>query len=390
MNSSGTFLPPTREMRAVIQGAWTPPAAGTVSPTAANGLAHGQYHAPIFEYIFPENLPGTPIVANNFNSIDFLVQGGYVTAGGTLVKQLNPWPDIATPVVNCVVPTANAGGPYFIQTGGTVTLAGSGSGSAPLGFSWTVSSGTLSNPAIATPVFGTSGAISPVAATLTVANGCGTATAVATITVGPSGTPTVNPIPPVTVFAGAAGSILLSGSDPNVPAQSLVFSLTQTGTPALLGLTTRATGPTTATVTFTAPALPVGAASSIVSLSVVATNTGNANSAARLTTVTIEPAPDVVAVTAAQYRTSRVRLDLTATSTVVSSNVVLKLSPYLTSAGTTFDPSALGNTFTNTGGGIYTLTLVGAPQPAGPPARPIVVSSSLGGVSPPAAITVRK
>ncbi|MFL5416171.1 MAG: hypothetical protein ACJ78Y_09250, partial [Myxococcales bacterium] len=261
MNSTGTFLPPPREMRAVIQGAWTPPAAGTLSPTAANGLVYGQYHAPIFEYIFPENVPATPIVANNFNSIDFLVQGGYTTAGGTLVKQLNPWPDIATPVVNCVVPTANAGGPYFIQTGGTVTLGGSASGSAPLGFSWTVSSGTLSNPAIATPVFGTSGAISPVTATLAVSNGCGTATAGATITIGPSGTPTVNPIPPITAFAGAAGSVLLTGSDPNVPAQSLTFSVTQTGTPALIGITTRSTGPTTATVTFTAPALPVGAPS---------------------------------------------------------------------------------------------------------------------------------
>ena len=363
MNSSGTFLPPPREMRAVIQGAWTPPAAGTVSPTAANGLVYGQYHAPIFEYIFPENVPATPIVANNFNSIDFLVQGGYTTAGGTLVKQLNPWPDSTIPIVTCVVPTANAGGPYFIQTGGTITLAGSGSGSAPLGFSWTVSSGTLSNPAIANPVFSTSGAISPVTATLSVGNGCGTATAVATIAIGPSGKPTVNPIPPITVFAGAAGSILLSGSDPNVPAQSLTFSVTQTGTPALVKLTTRATGPTTATVTFTAPALPVGATSSVVNLSVIATNTGNANSAPALTTVTIKPAPDVVAITAAQYRTSRVRLDLTATSTVVSPNVVLKLQPYLTVTGATFDPTALGNTFTNTGGGICTLTLVGAPEP---------------------------
>jgi hypothetical protein len=127
----------------------------------------------------------------------------------------------------------------------------------------------------------------------------------------------------------------------------------------------------------------------VVNLRVVATNTGNANSAPALTTVTIKPAPDVVAVTAAQFRVSRVRLDVTATSTVVSPNVVLKLLPYLTVTGATFDPAALGNTFTNTGGGIYTLTLVGAPEPAIPPARPIVVSSSLGGVSPGAAITVK-
>jgi hypothetical protein len=43
---------------------------------------------------------------------------------------------------------------------------------------------------------------------------------------------------------------------------------------------------------------------------------------------------------------------------------VLKLQPYLTVSNTWFDPSTLGNTFTNTGAGIYTFTLVGAQPPA--------------------------
>jgi hypothetical protein len=144
-------------------------------------------------------------------------------------------------------------------------------------------------------------------------------------------------------------------------------------------------------VTFTAPPLPAGQTTpSVITLRVVATNTGNANSAPALTTVTITPVPDVVAVTAAQYRTSKQRLDVTATSSVVSPNVVLTLQPYLTITGATFDPAALGNTFTNTGGGIYTLTLVGPPEPAIPPAKPIQVKSNLGGLSPQTAITVRK
>jgi len=58
--------------------------------------------------------------------------------------------------------------------------------------------------------------------------------------------------------------------------------------------------------------------------------------------------------------------------------------------GTTFDPTTLGGTVTNTGGRIYTLTLVGPPEPAIDPAKPIQVKSSLGGVSPPTAITVRR
>jgi hypothetical protein len=67
----------------------------------------------------------------------------------------------------------------------------------------------------------------------------------------------------------------------------------------------------------------------------------------------------------------------------------LTLQPYLTKTGTTFDPANLGSVFTNTGAGTYTLTLVGAPEPALPPATPIVVKSNLGGTSLSTAITVR-
>src|SRR6476661_61546 len=106
MNSSGTFLPPPREMRAVIQGAFTAPITAA-SPRAANGIVYGQYHAPILEYIFPENVPGAPIVENNFNNIDFLAHGGYTSGPGTLVGQLNPWPSNIVPPPPCTV-TANA------------------------------------------------------------------------------------------------------------------------------------------------------------------------------------------------------------------------------------------------------------------------------------------
>jgi hypothetical protein len=73
----------------------------------------------------------------------------------------------------------------------------------------------------------------------------------------------------------------------------------------------------------------------------------------------------------------------------VSPNVVLTLQPYVTTNGTTFDPAQLGNVLTNTGGGTYTLTLVGAPEPAVSPAKPIVVTSNLGGSSLPTAISVK-
>jgi hypothetical protein len=63
--ANGVFLPAPREVRAVIEGAWAP----GQTATAANGLIYGQYHAPIGEYIFPEQIPGAPVPPANFESM---------------------------------------------------------------------------------------------------------------------------------------------------------------------------------------------------------------------------------------------------------------------------------------------------------------------------------
>jgi hypothetical protein len=102
--------------------------------------------------------------------------------------------------------------------------------------------------------------------------------------------------------------------------------------------------------------------------------------------VTVKPVPDTDIITSAQYRTSKGRLDLTASSSVVNPGLTLTLQPYKTVQGTTFDPAALGAALNNAGGGNYTLTLVGAPQPAG---AVLVIKSNIGGVSAAVAPTVR-
>jgi hypothetical protein len=385
---TNTFLPPTRDMRAVVEGAWTPPVAPAVSPTAANGIVYGQFRAPIFEYIFPENIPGTAIVPNNFNTIAFLAQGGVTSSTGTLVGQLNPWPDTTIPQAGCQVPSANAGGPYTGPAGGTVALAGTATGTAPLNFAWTVSSGSLVNANTANPTFNAIGAVSPITATLAVTNVCGSSTVSTTITLNAAGAPTVTHIPPISVFSGANGSFGVSATDPN--GETVTFAVTQSGAPALLNLAVQNNPNNSGTVTFTAPTLPIGqVTSTTVTVSVTATNTGNATSLAESTTITIKPLPDQVIVQTADFRTSKQRLDLTATSSVVSPNVTLTLLPFVTTSGTVFDPTSLGATFTNIGGGNYTLTLVGAPEPATPPATPISARSNLGGTSPQIGITVR-
>jgi hypothetical protein len=90
------FLPPTREAHAVSL-------AGTV--TTLNGLTAGQYQAPNFEFILPENLGiGSPKIPANFDGMPFLVDGsGPRAAFGTganlgRVGQLTPWPGATAPV----------------------------------------------------------------------------------------------------------------------------------------------------------------------------------------------------------------------------------------------------------------------------------------------------
>ncbi|TMB33878.1 MAG: hypothetical protein E6J61_04675 [Deltaproteobacteria bacterium] len=385
MNQANTFLPPPREVRAVLQGAWT----AAAPLLAANGITTGQYRNPSIEYIFPENLPGTPIVENNFNTIDFLALGGYPSSTGLVSGVLNPWPSSVIPIPACVAPTANAGGPYTVAAGGTVTLAGSSTGTAPVTLLWAVSSGSVTPNNVGNGVFSAIGATSPVTATLSATNACGTASASATITISAALQPTVNHVLPITLFSGAPGTLPVTGTDPNVPAQALTFTAVQTGAPALVNLQVTSTGPSSANITFTAPVLPVGQVlPSTINLTLTATNTGGAVSLAEFTTVTVQPLPDAVTVTSAQYRLGKQRLDITASSSVVSPNVVLTLQPYLTINGTTFTPPAA--TFTNTGGGLYTITVVGGPEPAIAPAKPIIVKSNIGGTSPATGITVRQ
>lgn len=381
---SGSFLPPPREVRAVIEGQQSQiPGLGSAK-TAANGLYYGQYHAPILEYIFPENVPGSPIVPNNFEELAFLACGGYSSSSGVLGGQLNPWPGTVAPICAGALtpPTANAGPNNTVPSGSSVKLAGTVTGSTPITTAWIQTAGpavaldnaTILGPKFTAPVVGVS---TNLTFQLTATNAAGSASSTVNITVDPAGAPTVNPIAARTINSGTPVSMTATCSDPNRLA--CTFTWTQTsGTPIVLAPNPQAG----ATVSFTV-AIPAGGATATLVFQIVAKNSAGVSSAPTTTSVTIVPPPDVVALTVADYRTGKQRLILTATSSVVSPTVVLTLRPYLTNTGTTFNPATLGNTFTNTGAGIYTLTLVGAPEPALPNATPLTVSSSAGGVSPP-------
>ncbi|HET8887697.1 MAG TPA: hypothetical protein VFQ41_02245, partial [Candidatus Angelobacter sp.] len=246
MNAADTFLPPPREVRAVIQGAFTAPI-GPGSPRSANGIVYGQYHAPILEYIFPENVPGTAIPENNFNTMPFLAQGGYSSSAGTLVGQLNPWPSNVVPTITCTPAVANAGGPYAANSGQTIPVSGAAIGTQPITFAWTATGGTFANPSLpvtdwTAPQVAVSTTFS---LTLTATNCGGASSSTTTVTVAAASAPTVNPIPNQSVVSGAAGTFNVTGSDPNVPpATPLAWTISQAGAPALLSLTIAPTGST--------------------------------------------------------------------------------------------------------------------------------------------------
>jgi hypothetical protein len=102
----GLLSQPSRTIRVVQRSLCAPQAQADQTkldaclgnaPVVANGLQAGQYVAPVFEFIFPENVkPGDPIVPNDFWHLPFLRfgEGAAVpqTAVGPSVGALDPAP----------------------------------------------------------------------------------------------------------------------------------------------------------------------------------------------------------------------------------------------------------------------------------------------------------
>jgi hypothetical protein len=209
----------------------------------------------------------------------------------------------------------------------------------------------------------------------------------------------ITPAAPLSVNSGTPVTLTASCSDPQ--GLACTFQWTQTnagapGVPTVLSPNPTSTNPISFTVS-----LPVGSLSPVtIQLQVVATDSANLSSAADFTSVTINPLADVPAITPpVVYRTSKQRLTINASDSIVSPNLVLKLQPYLTESGVVYDPDpakgGVGNVFTNNNNGTYLIDLVGAPPPAcnlgGTYATPcsqapLTIKSSLGSVSQPAPV----
>lgn len=365
--SIGNFLPATREMRVVSRtftgGLVSGSTLDTLLTTAkkyANGLIAGQYHAPNFTFVYPENLTiGSPPVPLPFQEFPFLVNGAgpYFGAGsnasattiGTL-SQLNPWPGLASPPppTGCsagtviTAPVAIAGPVQTVNSGTLVVLDGTGSYDTnnpllPLNYTWLQSGGpTLPNPpglqdsGFPKPFFTAPTVTAPTVLTFSLAvdNGFTSSTISTTsVTVVPPGAPVITMSPNQSASSGQT-PVTISGSaiDPNNP---LTFQWTQTSpaTPQLVLNVTNTKSSSTAT--FSAPALSVIDPPLPFTFQLKVTDATGLSSTGT-TTVTIMPPPDTVVITSAIWRKSKSRLDVTATSNASSINTPNTGQPQLT------------------------------------------------------------
>lgn len=156
-----TFLPATREVLVTVRDAVTglPMTAVTLPTADGGGLTVNRYQAPIFDFLFPENVAtGTPIVPLNFDTMPFLAKGSGLISGlgSQTVGTLSPWPGDVVPTTGCApfvaaLPNAAiAPANQSATVSGTVPVTMVGSGVDPQGapitsFRWTQTAGPIVN-----------------------------------------------------------------------------------------------------------------------------------------------------------------------------------------------------------------------------------------------------
>jgi hypothetical protein len=365
----GSFLPATREMRVASRTFTLGAPVDVMLPgakTYANGLLAGQYHAPNFNFIFPENLVlGSPPVPVPLQEFPFLVDGTGPYPGHPLLPpltnaaplgQLSPWPGLKPPqpagcgpVGVVQAPFANAGNPQTVNSGAMVILDGSMSSDPnqppmPLSYTWLQTGGptvALSDSGFVQPFFTApavaQGATPAVLTFSLVASNGFASSAVSTVNVTVMGqkTPLVNAGQPQLVISPAVVTLNGSAVDPNgVSGQPLTFQWTQTG-----GQTVSLSNANSAAASFNAPTMVPGQPSVTMTFKLTVTNKLNMVGTAT-TQVTVQPIPDVIVITNATYKLSGSKLSVTATSSITNGLPVLTLHiPGKPDVPMTFDPN---------------------------------------------------
>lgn len=359
--NGGNFLPPAMVVGARVSGGLL-----AVADPTLNILTE-QYQAPNFEFIFAEGLGiGAAPVTFNFRDIPFLVngigpwppadniqQGAISNPNGfsnQVIGQLNPFPDTGVLPTSCVTGGVTAAAtavatfapaPGPIATGTLVTLSAL-PGSNPVNgpFLWTqvVNPGdpivTISNATSPTATFIAPVVAAPTTLTFTLTVGGNNTTIPATanllipVATAPAGTPpavTATSAPANPVASGAAVTLTASSIDPAGGPVTYVFTPDAAAIAAGIVL-----GPQVINVdgsvstSFVAPIVPTLAGPQSYVFTVTGTSTASGLVGTTTVTVVVNPAVDVVTITAVVYRQAKARLVITATD--VTPNVVLTVT----------------------------------------------------------------
>jgi len=343
--TAGNFLPASREMR-VVSRTFTQsrPIDDVIrnATTYANGIVAGQYHAPNFEFILPENFVlGSPIVPGPYQEFPFLAHGTgpYYGAGSNArtasygnLGPLDPFPGAKPPAQGNCAPVADAGPAQTANSGATVRMDASASHDPndpplPITYEWqqsagpgvTLSSTTSPNPTFTAPPVANDAPPAVLEFSMRVSNGLATSSiAKVLITVVGANVPIANAGANQLVDGASLVTLTGGAADPNGAAGlPLVFHWTQTAGPAVT-----LTGADTASATFTAPTMAPRQPAATLTFTLTVTNAlGYGNSAS--TDVTVKPLPDIIRITAAIWRLNKSRLDVQATSTVGDGVAVL-------------------------------------------------------------------
>jgi hypothetical protein len=376
----GVYTPAPREVMVDITGC-TPVEGAANGVTSGDGPGAGcMYRNPAIEYIWPENVPGAPIVPNNFAALQFLTRGGYTSNKGTKVGTLNPWPGVDL----CGGPTITINDPFFVTQGGSVTLQATVTGPGTYSFLWTadaVAGGTTTDATSLTPTF--TGVTDSTTYTLTVTNDFCKSSFTTKASVSVVSTIVCKAIPSLQVPQGTANVQITASLSGTVPATMYWTA------PATINIIRQqpaaATASLTSSIFFNAPAIAAGSVDPIIlNFSVRPGPAGNTQNSPCSAMVTVKPPPDRLTVTTLDFRCDKHRLIISVTSSipiteVTNPNYFLTLLQYRANDNTLFQPAVVGDKFIwNPVTATFDINIQPVPLPS--TTLGLTISSSIGGL----------
>lgn len=340
----------------------------------------GSLAAPTDSYTWAQTA-GPAVTISNANSVSALVvappvavqtgltftltvsnSAGSSTASTTVIVNPKPLPPVISSASGTPNPATVPSGSTPVTVSLNVVASDPNSPAQALSYSWVASAANPSAVALtgantASASFQVSSTSLPgtynFTVTVTNTSGLSSSAAVAVNVNAALTNPTITSISaPGPVGSGTANNLL---SVVATGQTALTYAWKQTAGPVAI-----IANPSAASTTYTAPVIALGGLPATITFSVTVTDQNQLTATSQVT-VTVNPPPDSIVITAAQYRVSKARLQVTVTDNVVSPNISVTCSIPVINPATGQNYTALG---ANQNNGTYLITFTGVPLPA--------------------------